>query len=232
MVLSKYFFKNENIRLLVSDDIIRSEFLSLGFKSNQLVLRPERIIETINIPYPAADKKYDICNILCIGTLRPQKRVDVSLQVLCSMHNPNIHITVAGKGTQEQGYNEKINSIIKMCPNAERIDKRLSDEEYNFLMNSCDYLLLCDEKQLSSVTNGTMLEALLMGKPIIAPNYEPYKTIIEDFSVGILYDINDHASISMALQIALGSNKSIYTEGLNKFRSKFVYHNVLSNFKN
>lgn len=230
-VLSNYFFNNDNIRLFVSDDIIRSEFLSLGFKSNQLVLRPERMIETINIPNPEADKKYDICNILCIGTLRPHKRVDVCLQALISMQNPEIHITVAGKGSQEKGYNERINSLIKKCPNAKRIDKRLNDEEYNSLMNSCDYLLLCDEKQLSSVTNGTMLEALLMGKPIIAPNYEPYKTTIENFNVGILYDINDHASISMALQLALGSSKSIYIEGLNKFRSKFVYHNVLSTFK-
>lgn len=231
-ILAKYFFSHSNIRLFVSDEIIRREFLDLGFKKEQLVLRPERMIEDTYQPTClTSQKKSDRRTILSIGTLRPRKRIDLCLKALSNVCSNNIRLIVAGRGYSENGYNEKINELVKACNNAERIDKRLSDEEYNSLMESCDYLLLCDEKQLSSVTNGTMLEALLLGKPIIAPNYEPYKTTIEMYKVGMLYEINDQKSIVEVLTRAITTDPDEYKSGLEVFKSTMKYANVLQVFK-
>lgn len=232
-ILAKYFFSHNNIRFFISDEIIRKEFLDLGFKKEQLVLRPERMVEDSSQPTcSTSQENSDMRTILSIGTLRPQKRIDLCLKALSNVCSNNIRLIVAGRGYSENGYNEKINELVKDCNNAERIDKRLSDEEYNSLMESCDYLLLCDEKQLSSVTNGTMLEALLLGKPIIAPNYEPYKTTVETYKVGMLYDIDNQESIANALNCAACTSPDIYKDGLNRFRETLEYSNVLQNFKN
>ena len=115
--------------------------------------------------------------------------------------------------------------------NIKRIDRRLSDEEYNLLISTCDYLLLCDEKQLSSVTNGTMSEALLAGKPIIAPDYDPYQTMVNKYGVGILYDIKDPVSIQNALVKAKNTDPVVFKNDINQFVSTLEYPCVLKNFK-
>lgn len=232
-IISNYYLHNSNVRLFVSDEIIRKEFLELGFQPWQLVLRPERVIDKCSGKSVGCEKKDQdsICNILCIGSLRPQKRVDLCMQALNELGDIDILFTIAGKASEEHGYSKRISELINGHNNIKRVDKRLSDEEYNLLINSCDYLLLCDEKQLSSVTNGTMSEALLAGKPIIAPDYDPYQTIVNKYGVGILYDINDPGSIQKALVKAENTDPQVFKNDINQFVSRLEYPSVLKEFK-
>ena len=232
-IISRYYLCNKNVRLFVSDEIIRREFLELGFSTHQLVFRPERVIdEGHNKNILKKDNKIDSkCNILCIGTLRPQKRIDLCIKALKELEKTNILFIIAGKASEEHGYNKSILKLMAGHSNIIRIDKRLSEQEYDSLINSCNYLLLCDERQLSSVTNGTMLEALLANKPIIAPNYDPYKTIVGKYGVGFLYDINNIASIQSALLNAQKTDSELFRNRISLFCSRFEYSRVLKNFK-
>lgn len=230
-IISSYFLKKENVRLFVSDEIIRKEFLSLGFHPHQLVLRPERTIENLDQEVKKFENYSSKCNILCIGTLRPQKRIDLCVKALNELNVQNIQLTIAGKASKEYGYDQHISNLIKDNSNIVRIDKRLTDEEFDNLINTCDYLLLCDAKQLSSVTNGTMMEALIAGSPIIAPDYDPYKTIVSSYGVGILYDITDKNSIQKAFVKAAETKSCKYKESIKRFASTLIYDDVLRLFK-
>lgn len=232
-IISNYYLHSSNVRLFVSDEIIRKEFLELGFQPWQLVLRPERMIDEYTGKSVENEKREQDgkCNILCIGSLRPQKRVDLCIQALNELDDINILFTIAGKASEEHGYSKRIAELIDGHNNIKRIDRRLSDEEYNLLISTCDYLLLCDEKQLSSVTNGTMSEALLACKPIIAPDYDPYKTMVNKYGVGILYDIKSPVSIQNALVKAKNTDPVVFKNDINQFVSTLEYPCVLKKFK-
>lgn len=76
-----------------------------------------------------------------------------------------------------------------------------------------------------------MAEALLLGRPIIAPNYNPYKSIIEKYGVGILYEMHDRESLRNALLQAKDTDSSEFSEGILNYQQDFMYDNVVGNFK-
>ncbi len=70
-------------------------------------------------------------------------------------------------------------------------------------LEKCHFLLLCDKKQPSSVTNGTLMEAFINLRPVIAPNYDPYKYYVEKYGLGILYNPEETDSLVDAINKAI-----------------------------
>lgn len=225
--LYSFFKSHANFKFIISDEIILKEFQALGFPTNRLILRPERLTDSICYPI----NRDSITKILCIGTLRPQKRIDICLDAFSAISHDNIEFTIAGKAYSDHGYDKLINSKIFGSKNVIRVDKRLNEEEYQNLFRSCDYLLLCDEKQLSSVTNGTMNEALLSGKPIIAPNHDPYKYVVERYNVGILYDLHNQESIKRAFLEAQLKSPLDFSDGLVAYQKTLMYNDAVASLK-
>lgn len=157
--------------------------------------------------------------------------MDLCIDALEAIGGSDFHLIIAGKAYTINGYDKMLEARSARNPFVTRIPNRLSAEEYDKLIIDCDYLILCDEKQPSSVTNGTMAEALLLGRPIIAPNYNPYKSIIEKYGVGILYEMHDRESLRNALLQAKDTDSSEFSEGILNYQQDFMYDNVVGNFK-
>lgn len=223
-IYAKY---NCRLKLFVSDDIIKKEFLSLGWTDDRLVIRPERMIK--KLPQDVAGctnpKKF-----LIIGSLRPGKRIDLWIEAFAKRGGSDLMLFIAGKAYSINGYDISLSKSCEKHPSIIRIDKRLDDDEYFDLIKECDYLILCDEKQSSSITNGTMNEALLSGRPIIAPNYNPYRSIVDAYNVGLLYDINNQQSLIDTLEIAKNNPIANYNENLLKYQKTLLYDKVVSEF--
>lgn len=220
--------KQSNICFFVSDPIIMQELEHLGYNRNKMVLRPERTTSAIN---PVKSKHNTPLSILSIGALREEKRLDLCIDALDSLErDTGIHLTIAGKAYSIHGYDKMLEQKSNASTHVTRIPHRLSDEEYNDLINSTDYLILCDEKQPGCITNGTMAEALLAGRPIIAPDYDPYKYIIEKYAVGILYNLHDKESFKDALRRATITSPQSFKDGIIKYQKDHSYERVLSNF--
>ena len=60
--------------MFVSDTIIRDEFVNLGYERERLVVRPERTTKGIR---PVKQRNNATVTLLSIGTLRPEKRLDL-----------------------------------------------------------------------------------------------------------------------------------------------------------
>ena len=119
-----------------------------------------------------------------------------------------------------------ISDRMSGVPNVTRINKYLDDEEYERLMSSCDALLLCDGDQLSCASNGTMSEALLHGKPIIAPNFNPFKYEVETFGVGALYEYENIDSLAETLLLFLKGGTEKFMKSLEVYQNGYLFKNV------
>lgn len=229
--INRYIRTHKNVKFFVSDDIIMQEFIDLGIEKERIVLRPERVIEKMNEKQSLEIAAKEQIKLLCIGTLRPQKRLDLIIEAIQGMKTNRFQLIVAGKASSDYGYDKIIEKLCQNNPQIIRIDRRLTEDEYNNLIMESDYLVLCDEKQMSSITNGTMNEALIAGIPIIAPNYNPYKSIIEEYGVGILYDLNNNVDIQKAIERATSIKRDFFLSAIRKYQSMLLYDNVLDSFK-
>jgi len=227
--LYKAITKNNNVRIIVSNEIIRDEFAeNVGVPLERLVLRPERIISNLPIIVPSAKGKL---NILSIGTLRPFKRIELCLNALRILSNPKINYTIAGRCRDGSGYDKLIEQKMLGLSNVKRIDRYISEEEYEELMNGCDCLVICDEPQESCPSNGTMLEALLHGKPIIAPDFDPFKYEIDKYGIGVIYKEGDVDSLCRAIYFLLEEGTESFKKNLYKYGKAHLIDTVASKIK-
>lgn len=224
--LRSYFDKHQNLKFFVSDEIIRKEFLDLVLSPLRLVIRPERIIDELPCP---PENKHAGLNLLSIGSIRESKRIEMILDCLKELGDADIHYIIAGKASSE--YNEIIAEHSKGMYNVKRLDYRIPDSEYDTLLEQCDFLVLCDKKQKSSVTNGTMNEALQKGVPIIAPDYNPYKYYIEKYGVGLVFDPSKPQSLANAITEAKKRGRASYYDSICKYDETYLWDRVVQQFK-
>lgn len=215
----------DNLRFFVSDEAIKEEFVKLNVAPHRLVLRYERFVAEIP-PFRTAGN--EVCTLLSIGSFRAEKRIEKIVSALSEIKIPYKYI-IAGKA--DDIYGKVIESALKEAKNVERINKRLTDDEFNEIFDSCDYLILNDIKPPSCVTNGTMNEALLKGKPIIAPNYEPYKSVVEKFGVGILFNPDEEGSLQSVIERAIITQPNSFKKALVKYQETLTFEVVLEVFR-
>lgn len=219
-------YRNTNLKLFVSNDIIKQEFISLGIHKNRIVIRPERVTERIVLPHNRND---GFLKLLTIGSIRSDKRVEKTIEAMNRITDNHILFTIAGVSANPN-YNKIIVDSIGNNKNITRVNKRLTELEFQSYMEGCDFLVLSDKPLPSCVTNGTMDEALLSGKPIIAPNYNPYKYFVEKYNVGILFDPDSLDSLVSALSLAKERGVDFFLEGLKKYQEELLVEQVSINF--
>lgn len=206
------------IKILVSNEIIRDEFVKLGIEEKRMVVKPERWIKDSQaIPANVCDRKCKL-NLLTIGTLRKSKHVEFVLQALQNLKNNDISYTIAGRCKDDNGYEDMIVKYSENVPNIIRKNYFIDDIEYELLFSECDFLVLCDEPELSCASNGTMVEAIILGKPIIAPNHNPFKYEVERYGIGILYEFSDRNSLCEAINRAKELGSSNFKKNVLAYR--------------
>jgi glycosyltransferase involved in cell wall biosynthesis len=72
-----------------------------------------------------------------------------------------------------------------------------------------------------------MFEALIMGKPIIAPNHEPFRYEVERYGIGLLYDLNDSQSLVKTLRRAKELGANSFCENILKYQETLLEKNVI-----
>lgn len=224
--LRRYIDINTNIKFFVSDEIIRDEFLNLGIDESRIVIRPERYVNKVEIK--ERETQQEGLSLLSIGTIRKEKRIECVIDALADLKDESIHYTIAGKA--DDSYENVIEPRYHEVQGLRRLNYRIPEEEYNLLFKQCDFLILCDMKQPSSVTNGTMNEALLKGIPIIAPDYNPYKFFIEKYGIGILFKPNDKQSLCDAILKAKRLGSGHYHNNILAYQKTLLLDNILPCF--
>lgn len=225
---SHYINRHKNIAFFVSNEIIYDEFLKIGISKNRLVIRNERPVECVR--RIIKEKESGRLSLLTIGTLRPDKRVEMGIRAVNELQDYDISYVVAGC-VGNDSYETVLSRAAGNNPNIVRIPHRLDADEYVKYLSRADYLILCDKKGDSSVTNGTMNEALIVGVPIIAPNYDPYRYYINKYGIGILFDPENPDSLKQAILRAKSTDPSDFTDNIFKYNQMNSLDSILPKFK-
>lgn len=220
------------IKIVTSNDIIRDEFIdSIGVPSKRIIVRPERWIANEDTLHTVDSNNHNILHLLTLGTLRRSKHVEYVIDALRDIGNSKIVYTIAGRCKDQNGYEEMIMNHMKGMNSINRINRYLEEDEYEDLFKTCDFFVLCDERERTCGSNGTMLEAVIKGCPIIAPNHEPYKTEIEKYGIGLLYDLGDINTLKAAIVKAKSLGKNHFEKELNKYKMTLSESNVIQMLK-
>lgn len=218
------FMKNDSQCLFVSNDIIKHEFEKLGVPHSRMVIREERCI------YELENPEYELMSpnfsLLTIGMLRKEKRIDYTISEYVSARKPKWKYVLAGKG--RGNYEKVIENAIAGVDNIIRINEFMDYERFYKLIRESHFVVLADEKQKSCVTNGTMMEALINYRPIIAPNYEPYRSYIEKYGIGIMFNPEISGDLTRAMKEAESKGSMSFRNNIELFLHTIVFDQVAS----
>lgn len=222
LMLRRAFMENPWQNLFISNDIIRNEFKDLGVPDNRLILREERCIEDLG------DRRFEYMNpvfsLLTIGMLRPDKRIEMTVKEFVDCDKPEWIYKVAGKSNGK--YEDIIERTIKGHSNIIRINDFLDYDQFNKLFAESHFVVFADKQQKSSITNGTMLEALINYRPIIAPNYNPYRFYVEKYGIGILYNPKVKGDLSRAIKDAYTIGCKSFCNNIDNFLKTITFSHV------
>lgn len=225
MQLRNAFMKNDSQCLFVSNDIIKGEFERLGVPCSRLVIREERCIDELGNPeYEQMSQEF---SLLTIGMLRKEKRIDYTIHEFLKARMPNWKYVLAGKG--RGNYENAIENAAVGHDNIIRINEFMDYDRFYKLIRESHFVVFADEKQKSCVTNGTMMEALVNYRPIIAPNYEPYRSYIEKYGIGIMFDPEIPGDLTKAMKEAERKGSISFRERIELFLHTIGFRQVASN---
>ncbi len=228
IILNFVFRRKRNIKFFVSNTFIKEEFINLGITSNRLIVRQERTL--FSLPNLNVEKLSSKFSLLTIGLIRRDKRLEFSIEAVKSIGDLDVLFFISGRSTNSKYENEIHKLIDNHSGNIIRSNHFLSTEEFSAFIETSHFLLLGDKKQLSTITNGTMMEALILNRPIIAPNYLPYSYYVSKYNIGFLYDPDNLESLTNTIKLARSIGVEKFIPNIREFQKSILFENVASQF--
>lgn len=232
-LISRIFYsslqRQKNVNLICSNNAIKEEFeREAQIAQERLIVRPERTVQLVTVPTVRQDGKL---RILSIGTTRSSKNIHKILKALKLADNSNVYYTIAGANPYEGEYERIIEGAMGGVKNVLRINRFFSEQEYEEFFNDCDFVISCEGKQATNISSGTLMEALLHGKPVIGPNHNTYYDEIHGNGVGIIFDVDNIQSLADAINQAYRTGAAPYVSNLIAYQEKFLEDKVVKNLK-
>lgn len=228
-IIKKRSLKYDNIKYIVSNELIQHEFVQLGISEGRIVCRPERTITELPEIKEKRESKSTLC-LLSIGAIRTKKKVEHCLEALRILNDSSIQYIIAGKSNSEEK-EKSIERSMEGLQNVERRNYRLEDTEYLNLIEQCDFMVLCDDNFKESISSGTMNEAVLNNKPVIASNCPTFNYFVEKYHLGLLYRWNDIQSLADAIEEAKNKGVDYFIGSIRDYQRLFLEENVVRSFK-
>lgn len=166
--------------------------------------------------------------LLLPAAIRPVKGVDFPLLALKPLASqlPTIRLAIAG-GIIDQEYAATIRSILRNTPYAVWLGQ-IPHERMGDLYARADVVLNCSHSE--SMSN-TLLEAMALGRPVLASDIPGNRTLVRHGDTGLLYQDQDSFSKCIAnlfrdgeLRASLGRRAGEYMHGSFSPQSEAAEH--------
>lgn len=115
-------------------------------------------------------------------------------------------------GSNLRNSNYKVPEILNN-PKVTIHDRFISESEMPLFFSSSDIVLLPYRKSYEHGTSGVLIQSMLAEKPVIVPNFSPFKQLIEEFGIGECFCSEDSAEL--ANSIVKLSEKSVKAYEIN-----------------
>lgn len=220
--INRMFKANPYQRLFVSNQIIFDEHVALGIPPGRIVIREERVVTEKTSPL--LEKLTSNVSFLTIGLLRKEKNVDKTVKAFKDANIEGAQLFLVGRSAN--GYETVIEKEAGKAKNIIRINAFLEyDDFFNYFTQS-HFVLFADSQGACCITNGTMMEALIHHRPVICPNYNPYKYYIEKYHIGLLYEPANLESYSYTLKQAVSMGTKSFQQFIDKFLETISFDKV------
>lgn len=211
--INRMFKVNPYQRLFVSNQIILDEHVALGIPSERIVIREERVVKEKTSSL--LEKLTPNVSFLTIGLLRKEKNIDKTIRAFKNANIEGAQLFLVGRSAN--GYEAVLKKEAGTTKNIIRINAFLEyDDFFNYFTQS-HFILFADSQGSCCITNGTMMEALIHHRPVICPNYNPYKYYIEKYHIGLLYEPGNLESYSYTLKQAVLMGAKSFQQPIDKF---------------
>lgn len=142
----------------------------------------------------------DALVLLCIGSIRPYKGIEVAIEGVKRSKNPQIRLLIAGRPSA--GYEAE--DIVRLTADDERIIpgplRHLSNAEMGWMFQGSDYCLL---PYMDIGHSGLVCQSLGLGVPVIASRVGCLPDYL-DGGAGLLFTPGDPDDLAHLLDNALG----------------------------
>ena len=162
--------------------------------------------------------------LLTIGVIYKGKGLDSVLNIY-DKYNLDTPYSIVGLSSGEYGnlIDKKVQELQTRNLPVKRIPMYLSDEEYRNFISKADFVLLPYSVTRYDQTSGVMYDALEQNTPIIAPAIEPFKSYVENYDIGLLYNPEDDLSFVNTVKKARHLGKSYFWGNIERFKKQFTY---------
>ena len=214
-------FKNENIRFFISNKSIKDEFESGGINEARLISRPERVLE--KIPDLNLKEMNQDFTLLTLGIIIQGKNHEFSIDTIKDL---DVKFIIAGKS--DNAYADKIDENLELNNYKNIIRKKgyIPHKEYLGLFMQSHFILLADKEMEYTVSSGTLLEALLNGRPVIVPDIKPYNYYVNHYGIGLTFKPEDKQSLKKTIEKARRLGTEHFNGSLENLQKDYLLKNV------
>jgi glycosyltransferase involved in cell wall biosynthesis len=177
-------------QFVATSQTIARELMSVGVPADRITQLPNGV-EIDSIPAKCNYALNNPIHLIFVGRLHEQKALDVLLmafQKLCACH-PNLRLQLLGDGPLR----ETLKGLAEQLGIAGQVDFFGSTEQvFEYLQKADIFILPSRAEGLSNA----LLEAMACGLPVITSNIPANAAVIEHERNGLLFTVEDPASLA------------------------------------
>jgi glycosyltransferase involved in cell wall biosynthesis len=183
---------------------------------------------------PEKNRQEETLRLVTVGTLSQIKSPIPFAKALMQVHPSPDQVSYKISGKSMDGTGEELQALIQRNELIEYRNEYISEQLYIDVLQGCDYVVIpYDAEYVKFLTSGVMWDCFMLKKPVICPDYEPFRHYIKQYGIGFCYDPAECSKfleqlVRRDLKIdSLNEKYRIMTEALGKNRAIHFMHNIV-----
>jgi glycosyltransferase involved in cell wall biosynthesis len=163
--------------------------------------RPDRVYSTMTPERALPARRDGVVRLVFLGQLVERKGLHVLIDALAGVTD-SCELLLAGGDWSAPGYPQRIKAMVESARLGSRVIFENHRQDVGAVLSSADIFVL---PSLSEARPRSIIEAMLLGVPVVASDAGGIPSLITDDESGLLVPAGDAASLARALNLAVSS---------------------------
>ena len=222
---AEYLIFTQAEAIIVVSSFLKQEIVDLGIDAQKIFVISNGADDVLFDPAKYDRKKQRALYSLgdkdivfgFIGWFVPWHNLEFFIKVFSKIDNENCKLILVGDG----GLKDSLYILTETLNIADKVifAGAIPYEKIPDMINALDICIIPDSNEYRSPIK--MFEYMAMGKPVVAPNYEPIRSVIDDGKDGVIFDPMDKENLVRIL------NNVVNDEGKRKILGNNAREKIL-----
>lgn len=164
--------------------------------------------------------------VLYFGTFPCKKGADLLLRA--ARHCQSRDLCFLFAGSLATAGNDYLTRADFDQPNVRLDDRIVEEDEAGIYFRSADWIALPYRRFYECDTSGVFVQSCLAHRPMIVPNFTPFRQIVEQYRLGMPFRCNDEWDLARTIDKAVEDSASASVEG--RFDTYLAIHSTWADF--